>query len=72
MYVVRHQAIRDDVDDKLPGMLTQQSQIRCMVTQIKKHTLTVVTSLCDVMWDTGNDNARMSRHTRTIFPEQAV
>jgi hypothetical protein len=67
VYVVRHQAVGDDIDGKLPGMLVKQIQVRQMVAATEEHALAVIAPLRDVVGHAGKDNARASRHARTLF-----
>lgn len=69
--MVRHQAVGDDVDGKLPGMRFEQIQVRQMVAATEEHALAVIAPLRDVVWHSRKNNARKSWHTCTLSPNLA-
>lgn len=68
VYVIRHEAVRNDVDRKPPGMLSKQIQIRRIVAATEENLFAVITPLRDVMGYAWKDNTCMSWHTRTLIP----
>ena len=62
MHMIRHQAISMNRDLKLLCELTQVHQIDKVVAAFPEASIAVIATLDDMRRDSGNDEARLTRH----------
>jgi hypothetical protein len=67
MNVVRHQAVRPDVNIESVTPFGQQGFVFQKIGSSKEGLLTTVSSLRDVMRDSGDDDSGHFRHVRSLF-----
>ena len=66
MDMVRHQAVCDDFYTLLARVIVHESQVRRRVAWAEKHAFASIAPLCNVMGYSWNQEARVSRHGRTL------
>lgn len=62
MHMVRHQAPRDHADARPLAALLHQIDVADIIGLLEERLLPPVATLCDVVGDSGNDNAGGARH----------
>ena len=66
MNMVRHQAIGQDVQTVLLAIMLQESQIEPPIVIVEKHNRATITSLGDMVRQSGCNYSRYSRHAFII------
>lgn len=66
VYVIRHQAVRHDIDSELRGVLGKQVKKGRVVARTKKYAFAAITALRDMVGHVGEDNTCVSWHARML------
>ena len=66
MRVVRHQAVREDLESMTPGMRVQQAQVRLWISLLEEDGLAVIPPLRHMMGDAWKQDSAVSWHRQTV------
>jgi Zn-finger domain-containing protein len=67
MNVIRHEAVRDDLNRLCRRLLAKQAQVALPVARAEKHRFAVIATLGDVVWDAWEDDSCVPRHAATLI-----
>ena len=65
--MIRHQAIRDDLDRMACDGFAQEAQVLVAIGVLEEHVATMIAALGDVVRDAGEHEARLSWHLPKVF-----
>jgi hypothetical protein len=67
MNVIRHEAVRHDLNRLCRRLFAKQSQVAFPVAGAEKHGLAVIAALGNVVWDAWEDDSCVPRHAATLI-----
>ena len=70
--VIGHQAIGPDFGPRFLGGGGKQRDVMRIVVVFEEHALTVIAPLRDMVWNTGQDNARKAGHENRVSEIKAI